>query len=164
MKKAKQRLEYLRKIYEFKKGTIKVKKGNILFSIIFILVLSSLTFVQAQEQHSLSDPYAAKPVKLLRTFGKGLFGQINNIYVSPKGVIYVSDAGDCTIKAFNMRYEFLFSFAGKKQSPGSDQKSKLQSILELYSDKDSNVYAADYNQNLVNVYDSSGKYLSGVKP
>ncbi|MDD5773685.1 MAG: NHL repeat-containing protein [bacterium] len=139
-----------------------MKRKKIILSIIFILIFEPLAFIYAQsrvtgsaEEASIRD--GRKPVKLLKMFGQGQFNSINNIYVSPKGIIYISDASDCTVKAFNMRNEFLFSF-------GQVSGSKLQSIMELSSDNDGNVYVADYDQDLVNVYNSNGKYLFNIKP
>lgn len=142
---------------KIQKGTIKMKRENIIRSIIFILMLVPLASINAQVQEI--SPFifeSQKPVKLLRTFGKGQFGSINNICISPKKIIYVSDAGDRTVKAFNMRGEFLFSF-------GQESGSELHSIMELGLDKDGNVYVADYDQDLVNVYNSNGKYLFNIK-
>ena len=134
-----------------------MKTKNIIISIIFVLMFEPLTFINAQLRIKGSPLEAIiQPVELVRMFGKGQFGSINNIYVSSRNIIYVSDAGDCIVKAFNMRGEFLFSF-------GREPGSKLQSIMELSSDKDGNVYAADYDQNLINVYNYNGKYLFNIK-
>jgi sugar lactone lactonase YvrE len=139
-----------------------MKKENVILTIVYILILVPLIFINAQSQEAMKAfaRRQRKPVKLVRMFGKGQFGSINNICVSPKGIIYISDAGALSIKAFNMRGEFLFSFGGKEPQASEPE---LQSIMELSSDKDGNVYVADYNQNLVNVYDYNGKYLFNIR-
>ncbi len=93
----------------------------------------------------------------LRSFGEGhLDGDLRGVRIDHQhGWVYVVDAAPSQIEKFALDGTWLASFGSEGTGPGQFRDGGR----ELAIDSDSNVHAADFGNNRVNVYNANGVSL-----
>lgn len=85
--------------------------------------------------------------------------KLTDVCVSPNGEILLLDGGASRIYVFNQNYDYLRTIENVK---------KIDTVLDftnasgIYSDKDSNIYIADTDNNRVIICDSNGTYFNEI--
>ncbi len=122
-----------------------------LLPVFFLLSTVLIIFVSPASGINLT------PINFLFDITHG-FSQPSDVAVSKDGVIYVVDGVNNSVKAFNQKGSFIFSF-GKK----GPQSGRFMNPLGVAVDSTGRVYIADSGNRRIQIFDSKGKFISKFK-
>jgi DNA-binding beta-propeller fold protein YncE len=123
-----------------------------------ILIICTCLVLSGIFVYPLSPAYGIRntPVKHLFTLSQD-FSQPSDLAVSEKGLIYVVDGVNHSIKVFNSSGIFQFSFGQKGSSNGH-----FQFPLGITIDSADRVYVADSGNHRVQIFNASGAFITKI--
>lgn len=132
------------------------------FKIISVLIFI-LTFpgaINSKDNTEGSCVISIKPVFSFSAYGENgnVLLRPRDIAVSKNGNIYILDTGDCKIKCFSYKGDFLFSFGREGQGPG--EFSRYSSKLKCLNDS---IYLIDNYQRRILCFSLEGKFKTSFK-
>lgn len=87
-----------------------------------------------------------------------------DVFVNAAGHIYVTDALNCQVNAYDASGKFLFSFGERSTAPEGEQAEdgSFKYPFTLFIDKNNQVYVADVQRNDIQVFSDQGDFIRRI--
>ncbi len=113
-----------------------------------------------------SDSYPGVPNALFGAQGSGagqLSGPVGVAVDESSGDVYVADAGNNRVEEFGAEGKYVATITGAETPAGSFSDSSGVAVDNSSSPAKGDLYVMDVGHQVIDVFDSSGKYLSQIK-
>ncbi|MFC1564931.1 NHL repeat-containing protein [candidate division KSB1 bacterium] len=81
-----------------------------------------------------------------------------DLAVDKDGKIYILDVGNCRVQKYDKDGKYIATIGRRGQGPG-----EFNSVNAIFLDNESNIYVADYSENVIHILTNEGRYLNRIR-